>query len=257
MCFFMMVLPAQLPARLCRIIGGKASRLAFALCLMILPAEAGERVSLELVLAVDVSLSVNDIEYRLQMNGVAAAFRDPEIARMIREHQNGVAVLITQWSGTRKAVIPLPWAILRNEADASGYAAMVESAPRPAISNFTALGQAISFAVEQLERNALIGDERTIDVSGDGHSNTGPSPAETREQASSRHITVNGLTIVNNEAGLTAYYERNVIAGPDSFVISAQDFTDFAAAFNRKLRRELNPKIARRSAPFDVAWSQR
>ena len=65
------------------------------------------------------------------------------------------------------------------------------------------------------------------------------------------------LTIVNNEAGLTSYYERFVIAGPNSFVISAQEFSDFAAAFKRKLRRELNPKIAWRNVPFDVARSQR
>jgi hypothetical protein len=244
-------------ARLCHGLRGRASRIALAFLLLAPPVQAAERVSLELVLAVDVSLSVNDIEYALQMQGIANAFRDAEIAALIASHERGVAVVMTQWTGTRNAKVPLAWRVLTDDASAAAYADAVARLPRAEFGNFTAIGHAISFAVELLETNSYRGDERKIDVSGDGQSNSGPEPSEARLEALARSITINGLAITNNEPQLASYYAAHVIAGPASFVVRAEDFESFGEAFRRKLKRELSPKIARRGPSQIHAGVQR
>jgi hypothetical protein len=220
--------------------------MVLALAFLAGPSQAAERVSLELVLAVDVSLSVNDIEYGLQMQGIANAFRDAEIAALIASHERGVAVVMTQWTGTRNAKVPLAWRVLTDDASAVAYADAVARLPRAEFGNFTAIGHAISFAVELLETNGYRGDERKIDVSGDGQNNSGPEPSGARLEALAQGITINGLAITNNEPQLASYYAAHVITGPAAFVIRAEDFESFAEAFRRKLKRELSPKIARR-----------
>ncbi len=201
-------------------------------------------MSIELVLAVDVSLSVNDIEYALQMRGMAAAFRDKDVIDLIGQHKYGVAVTMTQWSGTYNADQPLPWYLLTDEASVLAFSEMVAAVPRRAMSNYTAIGYAIAFASHLIDSNAFEGDERKIDVSGDGRNNTGPEPAQVREVAAARDVTINGLAITNNDPALASYYSANVIGGPAAFVIPATDFEAFAEAFRRKLKRELSPKIA-------------
>ncbi len=214
-----------------------------ALVFLAMPAHAAERVSLELVLAVDVSLSVNDIEYGLQIQGIASAFRDAEIAALIASHKRGVAVVMTQWTGTRNADVPLAWRVLTDDSGAAAYADAVAQLPRAEFGNFTAIGHAISFAVELLETNAYHGDERKIDVSGDGRSNSGPEPSQARLEALAHSITVNGLAITDNDPQLASYYSAHVITGPAAFVIRAENFESFAEAFRRKLKRELSPRI--------------
>ncbi|MFO0992126.1 MAG: DUF1194 domain-containing protein [Hyphomicrobiales bacterium] len=231
-------------ARLCSAPRVIASRAFVVLVLLASPAAAGQRVSIELVLAVDVSLSVNDIEYALQMKGMAAAFRDKDVIDLIRQHKYGVAVTMTQWSGTYDADQPIPWHRLTDEASALALADMISVVPRRAMSNYTGLGHAIAFASDLIDSNEFVGDERKIDVSGDGRNNTGPEPSQMREAAAARDITINGLAITNNDPGLAGYYSANVIGGPAAFVIQATDFEAFAEAFRRKLKRELSPKIA-------------
>jgi Ca-activated chloride channel homolog len=195
-------------------------------------------------LAVDVSLSVDDVEYGLQMQGIAAAFRDPEVVKLIAGHDHGVAVTMTQWTGTYESAQPLPWRLLTDEASVQAFAAAVASVPRSDFGNFTGLGYAIAFATSLIETNQYEGDEKKIDISGDGRSNSGPEPRETRLVALANDITVNGLPIINSEPQLASYYSQQVIIGPASFVIVAKDFNDFAEAFKRKLKRELSPKVA-------------
>jgi len=238
--------PCSLPnrARLCSALRVRASRALFALCLLTTPVFAGQRVSIELVLAVDVSLSVNDIEYALQMKGMAAAFRDRDVIALIGQQKHGVAVTMTHWSGTYRAEQPVPWHLLTDEASIVAFAQLVDAAPREALSNYTAVGHAIAFAAELIETNGFDGDERKIDISGDGRNNTGPEPSQMRAVAAARDITINGLAITNNDPGLASYYSANVVGGPASFVLVAVDFEAFAEAFRRKLKRELSPRIA-------------
>lgn len=231
-----------------RLARGTASRLVLPV-LLASHAQAGERVSIEIVLAVDVSLSVNDLEYALQKQGLADSFRDPEIGALIAAHEHGVAVAVIEWSGTYEADQPLPWTVLRTAADARLYAASILSAPRTELGSFTGLGHAISFSNHLIETNAYEGDEKKIDVSGDGRNNTGPEPRDTREHALLAGITVNGLAIAGDDPGLASYYASNVVAGPGAFVVVARDFEDFADALRRKLKRELSPRIVRRGPP--------
>jgi len=218
--------------------------MAVLLLLMAAPAEASQRVSIELVLAVDVSLSVNDIEYGLQIQGMAAAFRDPEVIKLITEHDHGIAVTMTQWTGTFEAAQPLPWRWLTDEASVLAFATAIASLPRSEFGNFTGIGHAIAFATRLIETNDYDGDEKKIDISGDGRNNSGPEPRTIRLTALAHDITVNGLAITDSEPQLASYYSHEVIIGPASFVIVAKDFDDFAEAFKRKLKRELGPKVA-------------
>jgi Protein of unknown function (DUF1194) len=222
---------------------GTASRLV-CLAALAVPAGAMERVSTELVLAVDVSLSVNDIEYALQMRGMADAFRDPDVMALIAAQGHGVAVVVTQWTGTFEAAQPLAWRVLHSEADALGFADALAAAPRMEFGNYTSIGNAIAFAVQLIETNEFAGDELKIDVSGDGRNNSGPEPRNTRLLAAESGVIINGLAIISNDPGLAAYYTENVIIGPGSFAIAAQDFDDFGEAFKRKLKRELSPRTA-------------
>lgn len=199
---------------------------------------------MELVLAVDVSLSVNDIEFALQMQGIAAAFRDPEVIALIEGHEHGVAVVMTQWSGTYRAEVPLDWRLLRDRASVAIYADAIATMERQQFGNLTGIGNAIAFAHELLATNAFKGDELKIDVSGDGRSNTGPLPADARAAALAQNITINGLAIAADDPALPRYYAENVIGGPGAFVIVAKDFNAFGEAFRRKLKRELAPKLA-------------
>jgi hypothetical protein len=219
-----------------------------------LPAIAGQHVSVELVLAVDVSLSINDVEYRLQMSGIANALRDKEVQALINGQRHGVAIAMTQWSGTYRSNQPLPWRFLSDSASINALAAVIEETPRNRLGSLTGIGHAINFATRMIEENDFDGDELKIDVSGDGRNNSGPEPSWARLMAANRGIAINGLAISRDDRGLTGYYERNVIVGPGAFVIEAKDFGDFAYAFKQKLKRELSPKISRR---MDTQWTAR
>jgi hypothetical protein len=224
---------------------GRAPHL-LALTLLAAPVAAGERVSTELVLAVDVSLSVNDIEFALQMQGIAAAFRDPEVIALIEAREHGVAVVMTQWSGAYEAQVPLEWRKLKDKASVLGYAEAIARMERVQFGNLTGLGNAIAYASELLSTNRYEGDELKIDVSGDGRSNSGPEPSATRDAATTQHITINGLAIAADDPLLPDYYRENVVGGPGAFVMVAKDFGAFGEAFRRKLKRELAPRLASR-----------
>jgi hypothetical protein len=228
-----------------RISRGRAPHIA-ALALFAAPAMAGERVSTELVLAVDVSLSVNDIEFALQMQGIAAAFRDPDVIALIEAHEHGVAVVMTQWSGTYRAEVPLEWRVLRKRENVLAYADAIAATERMQFGNLTGIGNAIAFAGELLTTNGYEGSELKIDVSGDGRSNSGPEPENARAAALVQNITINGLAIAADDPELPSYYAENVIGGPGAFVMVAKDFEAFGEAFRRKLKRELSPKLALR-----------
>ncbi len=212
-------------------------------------AEGLRSVSIELVLAVDVSLSVDDVEFALQMQGLAEAFRRREIIDLIAQHQGGVAVVLVQWSGVAETVAQWddpdaadtlePWRLLSDAASVRAFADEVAAAPRATLGYYTGIGTAIDYSVRLIETNGFAGRQRKIDVSGDGFNNTPPEPAAARARALGRGITINGLAILNNEPDLQAYYADAVAGGSASFVMSAKDYSDFAEAMAKKLFREL------------------
>ncbi|MEO9875310.1 MAG: DUF1194 domain-containing protein [Anderseniella sp.] len=215
--------------------------------LCLLPAHIptyAQPVAIELVLAVDTSASVDDMEYALQMRGIAAALESSEIIDAIGQHKNGVAIALLQWSGGPLGKVAVDWTVVSSEASVRALSARVVQAPRANTGNFTAISTAINRSVQMLENNSQIGDYRRIDISGDGRNNSGQHPSEARSVAISKGITINGLAILDGDAGLAAYYRTNVTGGPGSFVISADEFKDFAKAMKRKLGRELSIQVS-------------
>ncbi len=214
-------------------------------------AQAQAPVSIELVIAVDTSMSIDAFEYGLLMKGIAHAFRTPEIVDLIGQ-QNGVAVALFQWSSEVHAQYMIPWQLLKDPASVSSFAAKVETAERDPNRVFTGIGEAIEFGVRSISENAFEGRQLKIDVSGDGRNNIGVPPSIPRRAANALGIVINGLPILTyTDVGsydLETYYREKVIHGPGAFVEIADDYDDFARAFLRKLRRELTPLVSQENA---------
>lgn len=208
-------------------------------------------VDLELVLAVDVSSSVDLNEFHLQMQGLSEAFRHPDVIGAIESAGDlGIAVSLIQWSDWPRQRRSIEWTHIRGRPDAEAFADRVRRAARYGDGGSTGLGGAIRFGIAEIESNRFDGTRRTIDVSGDGVANQGAAPSDYRDRAVALGIVVNGLAILNDNPQLDRYYMGNVIGGHSAFVIAADDYYDFAEAILRKLVREIaGPPLAGRPPP--------
>ncbi len=247
--------PAPEPTGDVRFIGPRRSvaRFQAASAVAVAPASGGEAravvpVSIELVLAVDSSLSVDDREFQLQMAGIAGAFREPEIIDLIGQ-QNGVAVTLFQWSEKIDTQRMIPWHLLSDAPSILSFAAKVANVERDPARQMTSIGSAIDFGVRLIAENAYDGRRLKIDISGDGRENVAPLLFQARRRAAALGIEINGLPILEDTYGLDIYYRVNVISGPGAFVEIAEDYDDFTRAFLRKLRREVTPSISRNQSP--------
>ncbi len=205
-------------------------------------------VSIELVLAVDVSSSVNYSEYGLQMRGIAQAFRSPEVVTLI-EHSGGVAVTLVQWSSWADLERTVPWRLLNDRAAVLAFAAEVEGTNRVSVGILTAIGTAIEASLKALADNQFVGRRQKIDISGDGQNNSGLPLELARKLARSKGVTINGLAIQTDVADLDRYFREQIISGPDAFVMAATNYADFARAMQAKLLRELAPAISQIPRP--------
>ncbi len=197
-------------------------------------------VDLELVLAVDASSSVSPGEFDLQMRGLADAFRHPSVQAAVQTVGNlGIAVALVQWSDNRKQTVAVDWMAVREPGDAIAFADEIDSTPRYLIGGGTAIGGALEFAIRQLQMNGFEGRRKVIDVSGDGRTNQGSSPAKARDRAVAAGVTVNGLAILNEDALVDRHYLAEVIGGTGAFVMRADDYADFADAIVEKLLKEI------------------
>ena len=197
-------------------------------------------MAIELVLAVDTSASVSDAEFALQMQGVAAAFRSPDVIDLIGTH-DGVAVALFQWAGTAGGPNDVPWRVLSDANSVRPFAAEVARTPREAVGPVTAIGTAINRAVTSLTTNRFAGRHLRIDVSGDGQNNAGDALFPARMRAREAGVTINGLAILTDVRTLGRYYRVHVVDGPGAFVIEVADYEGFADAMRVKLLRELAP----------------
>ena len=241
------------PAGDVRFIGSRRSVARFQAASAVAVAPGGEvpavvPVSIELVLAVDSSLSVDEREFQLQMAGIAGAFREPEIIDLIGQ-QNGVAVTLFQWSEKIDTRRMIPWHLLSDAPSILSFAAKVANLERDPARQMTSIGSAIDFGVRLIAENAYDGRRLKIDVSGDGRENVGPLLFQARRRVATLGIEINGLPILVDTYGLDIYYRVNVISGPGAFVEIAEDYDDFTRAFLRKLRREVTPSISRNQSP--------
>jgi hypothetical protein len=204
-----------------------------------------ERVATALVLAADISSSVDAARFALQRHGYAAALADERVIRAIQETPAGViGVCYFEWAGSLHQKVVLPWTTVANAADGMRIAAILDAAPRP-FDGWTGIGPAIEFAIAAHGASPFDAAERVIDISGDGPQNDGNPPAEARDRAVAQGIRVNGLPIrgASDElppmGTLAEYYEDNVRGGAGAFVIEAESFESFSATLIAKLRREI------------------
>lgn len=199
-----------------------------------------QAVSLELVLLVDVSASVNDQEHALQTVGLATALKAPRVLRAIETiAPGGVAICLVQWADQHNQKLVVDWTLLRSAGDGVRFAERIQASTRQIHGGHTALGDALAFALKQIETNRFAGARRVMDVSGDGRSNDGRSLFETRRRVLDNGITINGLAILNELPLLAGYFRNQLVGGAGAFVETANDYEDFAAAMVRKLEREL------------------
>jgi hypothetical protein len=203
-------------------------------------AAAQTPVDLQLVLAVDVSGSVNTARFELQKQGYVAAFRSPRLLQAIRSGTTGsIAVMMLQWTGPSLHVEVVPWMLITDEASMHAFAQAIEAAPRQLFGGGTSISGAIDYAATLFDDTPMKGARRIIDVSGDGANNRGRPAAEARDAAVAGGIGINGLPIVALEPNLAQYYRDNVIGGPGAFVVVAESYETFADAVLQKLVTEI------------------
>ena len=223
-----------------------------ALGLAAVAAQDGKQaVDLELLLAVDTSSSVSPEEFDLQMRGLAEAFRHPAVMAAIRATGDlGIAVSLIQWSDSKNQFVAVDWTVISEPEAAQAFAEDIDNSPRFLIGGGTAIGSALQYSLRQFERNAFQGRRQVIDISGDGRTNQGIQPGGIRDQAVAQGITVNGLTILNEDLYVDRYYRYNVIGGTGAFVLTAADYDDFADAILEKLVKEIaGVPVAQAPAP--------
>jgi hypothetical protein len=214
-----------------------------------LPATAEDLpVDLELVLAVDVSGSVDEVEARLQREGYIAALRHPRVIEAIRGGILGrIAVTYVEWAGVEFQRTLLDWTLIEDQESAAAFADALAEAPLTS-ERWTSISGAIDYAVPLLDGNGFKGLRRAIDISGDGYNNRGRPAEQARDDAVAAGITINGLPIVNDRPNpwgglapqnLDLYYEQRVIGGPGAFIVGAKDYSAFASAILSKLLLEV------------------
>jgi len=209
---------------------------------------ADEPVDLELVLAVDVSRSIDEDEAALQREGYIRAFRDPQVIRAIEHGILGrIAVTYIEWAGVGHWRPRTGWMLVDGAESAAAFVAQLGENP-PTVALRTSISGAIEFSLRQFDGNGFEGTRRTIDISGDGPNNDGLLVTTARDAAIAAGVTINGLPIMDPGTGLYSwynipdldlYYENCVIAGPGAFIVTADGFANFAEAVRKKLILEI------------------
>ena len=196
-------------------------------------------VDLALVLAVDCSFSVDFREFALQMKGLGAAFRKPEVKRAIAlGNLQRIAVSVVQWSDESNQVVAMPWTILETEEDGDLFGETLASMPRKLAEGGTSISSALLYSAALLSR-APRAQRLVIDVSSDGRNNVGVPVNAVRDRLVAQGITINALTILNEWPTLDVYFQNQVVGGEGHFVIPANDYAAYADAIYRKLLREI------------------
>lgn len=206
------------------------------------PALAQDHCRLALVLALDVSSSVDAEEYILQRDGLAAALGDPLIRAAILEGHGHVSVAIYEWSGRRQSAMVSNWVALHDDAAIDGLIDRLMSAPRSHTRFPTAMGYALGYGATLLARGPEC-DRSVIDVSGDGENNDGFPPRLAYKNFPFANVTVNGLAVLGGSDDVLDYFHREVRYGFGAFVETSEGYAGYREAMTRKLFRELNDMI--------------
>ena len=220
-------------------------------------ARAEEDVDLLLVLAVDVSRSIDQPKFMLQRDGYAAAVSNRSVLEAIKSgpHQK-IALAFAEWSGYGAQKLVIDWTVIDGLEAGRRFGDQIVEAPR-SFADRTSISGGIDFAAAQLARAPFKAPRRVIDVSGDGTNNAGREVTAARDEAVAKGILINGLVILTNNqllfnaehtnppGGLEKYYRDNVVGGPGAFVMVAEDFNAFGKAIIKKLIAEIAAAPAR------------
>lgn len=194
------------------------------------------------MLALDASASVDKQEFALQVQGLAAAFRDPDVQRAVEDLEPlGAAIAVVQWGAPGETHVVLPFTRLDSGRDAKALAFRIGLIHRFMWASVTSIATGISDSAALIARSEFDGQRKVIDVAGDGADNGAPSLEAARQAARAQGIVINGLPIMADSPDLADYYKTQVIIGPDSFIEPARDFDDYARAIRAKLLKELRP----------------
>jgi len=250
-----------------------------ALCLVLTgspSAKAEEEVDLALVLAVDVSRSMDPDEQELQRQGFVEAFRSPLVHDAIRNGLLGrISVTYMEWSGETQQTVVVPWTVIAGSEAAAEFAERLSRAPISRIFQ-TSISGAISAGARLLEQTGTEPLRRVIDISGDGPNSNGRIPPLARDEAVAKGITINGLPIMlkrptgfGDMENLDLYYRDCVMGGPGAFMVPVRERHQFAEAIKTKIIREIAgveglPRVqpAQADTPMDctnrrgVYWNQ-
>ena len=205
--------------------------------------------ALELILAVDVSGSIDADEFALQTEGMAAAFEDPHLAEAIVHQEGGVWVTLTQWSGASRQRQVTHWHHLTGPESMADFAGAIRRGGRNWRNYSTAIGEALHHALKTGETAPAACKRRVIDMSGDGVSNEGRAPRAMADALAAMGYTVNGLVIRGDTPDPVRYYEINVLAGQNAFLEIAHNFEDYPRAILRKLLKEIEQHALISRAP--------
>jgi hypothetical protein len=224
---------------------------------------AATEVDLELVLAVDVSRSMDFDELDVQREGYVSAFRHPEVISAIRSGPLGrIAVAYVEWAGPLNQATVIPWTLIDGEAAALAFAARL-SATRRGRYMWTSISAGLVFAAAAFADNEFTSVRQVIDISGDGPNNRGMPIEPVRAGIAASGITINGLPLVVKHYGpysipnLDMYCEDCVIGGPGAFLIPVHDMSQFALAVRRKLLLEIAGVPSRYVRASDTRPAQR
>jgi hypothetical protein len=209
-------------------------------------ARAAEPVDVELVLAVDVSRSVDQVEQEMQFRGYAAAFRDRRLVEGIAGGPLGqIAVTFFTWSDWHIQEHLVPWMKIDGAESAERFAAAIDAAPRRTWL-YTSISGAVDFA-SRLFGQGYEGTRKVVDISGDGMNNSGRPLPDARADALGQGIVLNGLAVLDRSPQpwaaslppLDEYFRNEVIGGPGAFLMVAEGFDAFESAVKRKIIREI------------------
>lgn len=224
-------------------------------------ANAAEPVDVELVLAVDVSLSMSHDELEIQRHGYAAALTHDDVIQAIQDGAYGkIAITLFEWAGSTSQHIIVPWTTIASREDAERVAAQLSANP-PNSARRTSISGALEFGGDLFAESRFQGMKRVIDISGDGPNNQGAPVAGVRKVLTDRGITINGLPLMTSGGytstydvtDLDRYYADCVIGGPGAFMIPVNDWSQFPEAIRRKLVLELAGPSSRQWAADEAA----
>jgi hypothetical protein len=205
-----------------------------------------EMVDTALVLAVDVSQSVNEERFALQMDGIANAFEDPDVQRSIFSGPHrALFVTLVEWSD--KAAVAIPWTLIASPEDAHAFAATLRQTPRRG-AEFTCMSRGLQLIGDKVLPFLPMPANRTvIDISSDGHDNCNLNPTVDmlRDELVAAGVTINGLPILEGDeaATLEAWYKAHVIGGASAFIVPAHGYGDFERAMRRKFMTEISQRL--------------